>query len=569
MELLKKYFYRQGSSFYKKPVKSLTLPFLLFFLSGWISATVFNPLSLSKDMVQCAEQLLGLQFTDAERDSMLSGLEDNLKKYENIRQYTLTNDVPPALGFDPVPEGFTLKHQKQNPLIFSDYSNTSLPQRKDDLAYYSIGQLASLIRSKKISCRELTGFYIARLKKHDPVLHAVITLTEELAIKKAVEMDKEIAAGRYRGMLHGIPYGLKDLFAVKGYTTTWGSVPYKSQVIDLNSTVFKKLDEAGAVLVAKLTMGELAMGDVWFGGITRNPWDVTQGSSGSSAGSASTVSAGLLPFAIGTETWGSIVSPSTICGVTGLRPTYGRVSRAGAMALSWSMDKPGPICRNAEDCAIVFDAIRGEDGIDLSVKDAAFNYSAMTGIKKLRIGYLRNYFAKKYELRDNDSLMLESIRKMGIKMEAVDFETKLPISSLSIILDAEAGAAFDELTRSNRDDMLVRQTKYAWPNYFRTARFTPAVEYVNANRLRTLLIREFNALMKNYDVLIAPSLHDDLQLLTNLTGHPCIAIPDGFTKPGMPTSITLVGNLYDEAAICMAAYKIQLATGHHLKHPGM
>ena len=397
-------------------------------------------------------------------------------------------------------------------------------------------------------------------------MHSVITLTEERALKHAELMDKEITSGKYRGILHGIPFGVKDLLATKDYKTTWGATPFKDQKINEDATVIKKLEDAGAVLIAKLTMGALAMGDVWFGGKTRNPWDTTKGSSGSSAGSASSVSAGLVPFAIGTETWGSIVSPSTVCGTTGLRPTYGRVSRTGAMALSWSMDKIGPICRSAEDLAIVFNAMYGQDGIDQTLYDVPFNYSPEVDLSKLKIGYLKKDFDKSYDFHDNDSLALEKLRELGAQLIPI----KLPdinVNDLAFVLSAETGAVFDELTRSNRDDLLVRQIKDAWPNVFRSSRFIPAVEYLNANRVRYLLIQKMQELMNNIDVYVAPSWEGDNLLLTNLTGHPCVVLPDGFSTDGTPTSITFMGKLFDEGRLIAVAKKYQDATDFHKKHP--
>jgi Asp-tRNA(Asn)/Glu-tRNA(Gln) amidotransferase A subunit family amidase len=535
---------------------------------GLISATILLDKAITKESIAQAENIIGLNFNDAKRDSLIESLNAHLKNYQNIRGSLLSNDIGPSFLFNPLPPGFIFKTM-QNPLEFGKYDKLTLPANKEDLAWYSIGQLAELIRTKKISCVDLTKFYLERLKKYSPHLHCVVNLTEDYAIRRARELDKELAAGKYRGLLHGIPYGLKDLFAVKGYPTTWGAVPYKGQVIDYNSTVFNKLEAAGGILLGKLTMGELAMGDVWFGEKTRNPWDITQGSSGSSAGSAASVSAGLLPFAIGTETWGSIISPSTICGVTGLRPTFGRVSRAGAMALSWSMDKVGPICRTAEDCAIVFNIIRGKDNIDPNVVNAPFNYSTKFNVKNLRVGYLKLNFARNYDLRDNDSLTLIKLREIGFNLTPVEFTPDVPLQDLSIILEAEAGAAFDLLTRNTDDDKMVRQTKDAWPNIFRASRFIPAVEYINATRLRTKLIRQLNEIMKKFDVLVVPSLEDDSQLLFNLTGHPCIAFPNGFTSKGMPTSITFVGNLYDEGSILSAANQFQLVTNFNKKHPSL
>jgi len=544
----------------------IPLLFFIIFISFVITAAVIVDNNITKETVSQSSKIVGLNFTDVQLDSMLDGVNGHLKNYQNIRNADLSNDVGSSLLFNPVPPGFVI-NTKQKLVEFSHHNKVALPSNMDKLSWYSIGQLAELIKTKKISCVDLTKYFLSRLKKYNHNLLCVVNFTEDYALKQAAILDKEIAAGKYRGLLHGIPFGLKDLFAVKGYPTTWGSVPYKEQVINYNSTVFNKLEAAGGILIAKLTMGELAMGDVWFGGMTRNPWDTSQGSSGSSAGSASSVAAGLLPFAIGTETWGSIISPSTICGTTGLRPTYGRISRAGAMALSWSMDKVGPICRSAEDCAIVFNILRGKDNIDQNVVDAPFNYSSKSKPENLRYGYLSLHFRKNYDLKDNDSLTLITLKKMGYNIQPIEFKSEVPLQDLSIILEAEAGAAFDLLTRNYDVDKMVRQTKDAWPNIFRNARFIPAVEYINANRLRTKLIKQINDIMENIDVLVVPSLEDDSQLLFNLTGQPCISVPNGFTSKGMPTSITFVGNLYDEASILEAANKFQLLTDFNKKHP--
>lgn len=523
--------------------------------------------SISKENISSAEKIIGLEFTDAERDSMLGNLEEQLKNYENIRKIKLANSVPPAIDFNPIPVGFVFpKDQKE--IKFSNYSHVKLPANKNDLAFFSIGELAELIRTKKITSTELTKFFIDRLKKYDPVLHCLITLTEKRALDQAKKMDEEIASGKYRGLLHGIPFGVKDLLATKDYKTTWGAMPYKDQLIDEDATVVKKLENAGAVLCAKLSMGALAWGDVWFGGKTRNPWDTTQGSSGSSAGSASSVSAGLLPFAIGTETYGSIVSPSTVCGTTGLRPTYGRVSRTGAMALSWSMDKIGPICRTAEDLAIVFNAIHGLDDVDQTLYDVPFNYNPEINLKELKVGYLKSDFDKQYDFHMSDSLTLAKLKELGVKLIPVELP-KFPVNDLAIILSAEAGAAFDDLTRSNRDDLLVRQIKNAWPNVFRASRFIPAVEYINANRVRYLLIQEMKKLMDEFDIIIAPSWEGDSSILTNLSGHPCVVLPNGFSKSGTPTSITFLGRLFDEGRLITFAKAYQDATDFHKKHPAL
>lgn len=520
---------------------------------------------ITKENIKNAEKVIGLDFTDAEIDSMQSLLDSQLSNYENIRNVELKNNVPPAILFNPIPVGFQFpKEQKQ--IQFSDYSRTKLPADINEIAFYSIGQLAELIRTKQITSTELTKFFLERLKKYDPELHCVITLTEERALKQAKLMDEEIADGKYRGMLHGIPFGVKDLLATKDYKTTWGSVPFKDQMVNEDATVIKKLDEAGAVLCAKLTMGELAMGDVWFGGMTRNPWDTTKSSSGSSAGSASSVSAGLLPFAIGTETWGSIVSPSTVCGTTGLRPTYGRVSRTGAMALSWSMDKIGPICRCAEDLAIVLNVINGQDGVDQTLYDVPFNYQPEIDFSKLKIGYLKSDFDKQYDFHSQDSVTLSKLKELGAELIPIELP-QLPVIDLAIILSAEAGAAFDELTRSNNDDLLVKQIKDAWPNVFRASRFIPAVEYINANRIRFLLIQQMQKLMNKIDIYVSPSWEGDNLLLTNLTGNPCVVLPNGFSTDGTPTSITFIGRLFDEGRLIAFAKKYQDSTGFHKKHP--
>jgi Asp-tRNA(Asn)/Glu-tRNA(Gln) amidotransferase A subunit family amidase len=432
-----------------------------------------------------------------------------------------------------------------------------------------VHKLAVLIKNKKISSVELTKLFLERLKKYGDTLQCVITLLEETALKQAQRADDEIAKGKYRGPLHGIPYGVKDLLAVDGTKTTWGAAPYKDQLINNTATVVKKLEDAGAVLTVKLTMGSLALGDIWFGGVTKNPWNLSQGSSGSSAGSASAVAAGLLPFAIGTETLGSIVSPSTRCGTTGLRPTFGAVSRAGAMALSWSMDKIGPITRSALDCALVFDAIRGQDTADPSTRNSSFNYSAKADLKKLKIGYIKSAFDATYATKANDEKVLEVVRSLGIQPEVVELPANIPVTAIRLMLSVEAAAAFDELTRSNRDSLLTNQRKWAWPNTFRTARLIPAVDYINASRIRYQLIEAYNKLTKDFDVIISPSFGGSQLLITNLTGHPCLVMPNGFTDKGAPTSISFIGKLYGEAALIALGKAYQEKSEWDEKHPDM
>ncbi len=524
-----------------------------------------DSLKVTGEMVVCAESLVGLQFTPIEIDSMLDYLDDDLEFYDSLRTITINNDVPPALDFDPVLPGMTINIE-QKPIAFSPPKITKRPRKLEDLAWYSVRDLGELIRTRQVTSMELTKLCIDRLKRYGPTLHCVITLTEDLAYRQAQAADSEIAAGRYRSPLHGIPYGAKDLLAVHGYKTTWGSAPYKDQAIDLDATVIQKLDSVGAVLVAKLSMGELAWGDVWYEDTTRNPWSPKTGSSGSSAGSASAVSAGLVPFAIGTETWGSIVSPSTVCGVTGLRPTFGRVSRYGAMALSWSMDKIGPICRNVEDCAIVFDAIRGADGRDRAAVDMPFNYAPDVDYKKLRVGYLKNDFAADTSFKKCNLAALRKIERLGAELVPIELP-RMPINSLQIILLAESAAAFDELTRSGRDDFMARQVKDAWPNVFRVSRFIPAVEYIQANRARVLLMREMARLFDRIDLYVAPSFQGDNLLANNLTGHPCVVVPTGRTREHDWASITFIGRLYDEGTILAFAKKYQDATGFQREHP--
>jgi Asp-tRNA(Asn)/Glu-tRNA(Gln) amidotransferase A subunit family amidase len=520
-----------------------------------------------------AQKLIDLDFNRRERRLMKDSLNNNRSSYREIRKIQLANDLPPALAFSPILPGMTFDRTKK-PFPALKLKGVKRPSHLEELAFYSVADLAELIRTRQVTSVELTSLYLSRLKKYGPKLRCVITLTEDLALKQARRADDELAAGRYRGPLHGIPWGAKDLLAAKGIPTTWGAAPYKDQVFSEDAAVVKRLDEAGAVLVAKLSMGELAMDDVWFGGMTRNPWNPEEGSSGSSAGSAAATSAGLVAFALGTETWGSIVSPCTRCGVTGLRPTFGRVSRTGAMALSWSMDKIGPIGRTVQDCSLVFQAILGPDGQDLTVVDLPFNWDPALDLKSIRVGYLKAEFDREAKNKDkkgaaaraNELKVLETLRSLGLKL--IPFELPaFPAESLAFILDAESAAAFDELTRSNRDDRLARQGQYDWPTVFRSARFIPAVEYIQANRLRTKLMKAMAEKMAGVDVFVTPSFGGDVLLITNLTGHPAVVVPDGFDDKGLPTSISFIGNLFEEAKTLRVAQAYQQATDFHLPHP--
>ncbi|MCW3089695.1 MAG: amidase [Ferruginibacter sp.] len=542
---------------------------LLLFLCCFLQSGIFAQQEIDTNMITAASKLFDLNFTAPEKDSMIDGLKDNVVQYQKMHKLPIPNNLNYPFAFVPAPPGFVIP-TKQNLIRWNIPQNVTVPKNKDELAFYSVLQLASLIKNKKISSVALTRFFIDRLKKWGNTLECVISLTEELALQQAKQADEEIKMGNYRGPLHGIPYGLKDLFAVKGYKTTWGAVPYKDQSIDEDAFVYTQLKNAGAVLCAKLTLGELAYNDLWFGGKTRNPWDTSRGSSGSSAGSASATVAGLLPFAIGTETLGSIVSPSNTCGATGLRPTFGSISRSGAMVLCWSLDKTGPICRSAEDAAVVFYYLKGRDDKDASAVNRAFNYTGKVNFGKLRVAYIANYF-KKLPKDASQWKVIETYRKLGADVTPVDFPDSLiyPVELVSVILSAESAAAFDELTRSNRDDLIRRQDKDFWPNSFRVSRMIPAVEYINANRHRSELIGSMNQFMKNYDVIIAPTFAGNQLSITNLTGHPVVVFPIGFTSKGLPESITLIGNLYEEATILAAAKAYQDATLFNKQHPAM
>lgn len=522
--------------------------------------------AIDTTVIREAEKVLGLSFTAAERDSMQDRLRGSRANYERMRKQPTPNSLPNTLAFNPRPHGMKIPLQ-QGPVQFA-LPAVSLPANREDLAWYSLPQLASLIKNRKISSVELTRFFLDRLKKWGDTLECVITLTEELAMKEARQADEELKKGLYRGWLHGIPYGLKDLFAVKGYKTTWGSVPYKDQVIEEDAFVYTQLRKAGAVLCAKLTLGELAYADLWFGGRTRNPWNLKTGSSGSSAGSAAAVVAGLLPYAIGTETLGSIVSPSHTCGATGLRPTFGSVSRSGAMVLCWSLDKAGPICRSAEDAAIVFQYLKGTDGKDASATERAFNYKPLKDPRKLRIAVAANYF-RNVPKNAPQWAVLDSLRRLGATIQEVNFPDSAiyPFNIVDIVLNAESSAAFDELTRSNQDDLIRRQDKSFWPNSFRAGRFVPAVEYINANRHRYTLIEKMNRFMQDWDVVIVPTYAGSQLGITNLTGHPVVCFPVGFSANGLPTSITFIGNLYEEHKILALAQLFQDKTDWNRKHP--
>jgi Asp-tRNA(Asn)/Glu-tRNA(Gln) amidotransferase A subunit family amidase len=589
-------------------------------LPGVLWALAEDKPKITRDMIDTAAKIADVPIADEYKEMMLESLNGYVEGYDAIYALHLKNDVAPAVIFDPVLPGMKFETERRPARISAAPAIAgAAPKNLEEVAFYSVRQLAELVRTRKVSSVDLTAMYLQRLKRYDPLLKFVITLTGDRAMGQAKDADAEILRGKYRGPLHGLPWGAKDLLAVKGYRTTWGAGGFEDQKIDEDATVVKRLDAAGAVLVAKLTLGALAQGDKWFGGMTRNPWNPKQGSSGSSAGSASATAAGCVAFAIGSETLGSISSPSTRCGTTGLRPTFGFVPRTGAMALSWTMDKLGPICRAVEDTAIILSAIYGPDGHDRTVHNAAFNWDANLDWRKLRVGYLKSDFEvqppqqpqppkEEKELTEDEKkrrtqeaatraeamarrqydhqyeqAALDKLRAMGVKLIPLEFP-KYPYQAMRSILIAEAAAAFDELTRGGRDKLLTQQSKDDWPNTFRAARFIPAVEYIQANRARTVAMEMAAKVFDQVDVIVAPTFSTQL-LITNLTGHPALILPNGLRGedapkarvrengevegggPGTPVSLTFLGQLYGEARMLALAKAYQDATNFHLRHP--
>ena len=577
--------------------------------------------AITPEMLEAAATIAGLVLTPEQRTMMLDGVKSQRATLQAVRDMHLPNAVAPAMVFDPLPVGFVM------PVAPAASKSSAAPKRvdvaglagnEDKLAFATVVELGELLRTRKMTSVDLTRFYMARTLHYDKALKLLITPTAERALAQAAQADKEIAAGKYRGPLHGIPWGAKDLLSVKGYRTTWGAGGMEQQQFDEDATVVQRLDAAGAVLISKLTLGALAQNDTWFGGKTRNPWNTKQGSSGSSAGPASAVSAGCCGFAIGSETLGSISAPSTRCGVTGYRPTYGYVPRTGAMALSWSMDKLGPICRSVEDAALVMQAIYGPDGHDASVRPAPFVWDSEFDIKTLRVGYLQSAFAdptlrlpdasaeasmtaaekkaaaetrqqayerQRYDHRF-DAAALDALKAMGVQMVPVTLPD-FPYQSVSPVLQVEAAAAFDELTRSGRDGLLTLQGPGEWPNTFRVARMYSGVDYVQAMRARTVLIAKMAAMFANVDVIVAPTSGQQLTA-TNLSGHPAVIVPNGVRGkdaplpadvsdggrgnvggPGTPVSLTFLGRLYDDARLLAFAKAYQEKTGFHKLHPDL
>jgi len=548
-----------------KKINIIILVLVLGFTSGFIAAK--KDFFSAKD-IRSAQKIVGVNFSKKQIDTLTNYLHENLKGYKEMQKISLDNEIGPAFQFH---TNFHKRGSTSHQAIHWKVDQaTQLPDTLQKLAFYSITDLAGLIQSKKITSLALTEFFLARIKKYDDTLKSVISTTQDIAIRQAKKADEEIAQGKYRGVLHGIPYGLKDLFTVRGTKTTWGAAPYKEQSFDYDATVVKRLEEAGAVLIAKLVSGELARGDVWFGGKTKNPWDLKQGASGSSAGPGAAVAGGLVPFAIGTETYGSIIAPSARCGVTGLRPTFGRVSRYGAMTLSWSMDKPGPIGRNATDCAIVLEAIMGSDGKDNTVVDTPLLDSKTLDPLRLRVRFEKSISKKDSSYYDKQLTgYLELLKQKGLILTEAELPLKgIPFNAFDIILRAEAGAFFDELVVSGKENLLSEQDRGSRANSLRQSRFIPAVEYIQANRHRQVLMNKMDSLFENIDVLIVPSDTTTRQsLITNLTGHPSMALPIGIDDKGHPMSIVLIGNLFQEDKLIALGQWIQSVTRHHLLRP--
>jgi Asp-tRNA(Asn)/Glu-tRNA(Gln) amidotransferase A subunit family amidase len=510
---------------------------------------------ITPEMVERAIWLSGITLNEDERKAVAEAVKGDQQKLAKLREVEISYDVPPALTFYAAPpqtSGGDIRRGEVHPI---ETVAPEHPKSDADLAFLPVTELSALVRTRKVSSAELTNLYLGRLKRFNGLLNCVVTLTEDVAREQAERADREIAAGRYRGPLHGIPWGAKDLISWPGYKTTWGAGVFQEQTLDGKATVAARLEDAGAVLIAKLTLGALAMGDEWFGGLTRNPWNPEEGSSGSSAGSASAVAAGLVGFAIGSETLGSIVSPCRRCSVTGLRPTFGRVSRHGCMSLAWSFDKIGPIARGVEDCALVLGAIHGYDGLDPTAVDRPFVWPPRREVRSMKVGYIEG----RRPLDERSEIAV--LRKLGIELVPIKLPAKYPADQLNIILDTEAAAVFDPLTRKG-----IREGIGKWATTFRRAQFIPAIEYLRANRVRTLVMREMDEVMADIDAYIGGN---DLTL-TNVTGHPMVVIPHGTRRQSpndQPGTITLTGKLFGETDLLAIAHAFQQATDAHLNRP--
>ena len=519
---------------------------------------------IQAEALQAAESLMGLAFSPSERSQLIPGLKRQREQYKRRRERGyFGNEAAPALVFNPVLPGHSLRNQVDR-VTLSSQAIPPLPTDDAGVAFAPVTQLSVWLREQRLTSERLTRIYIERLKRFDPRLHCVVTLLEEEALEQARRADREIRAGQWRGPLHGIPWGAKDLFDTVAGRTTWGATPYQTRRASEDAYVVRRLEEAGAVLVAKLTLGALAMGDVWFADVTRNPFKPEQGSSGSSAGSASATAAGLVGFSLGTETLGSIVSPCMRCGTTGLRPTFGRVARTGAMALCWSLDKIGPICRTVEDTALVLAAINGADDGDASSVQHGFEYDGRADLSGFRVGYRAEWF-------EGDDAMLErealrQLEALGVSLVPVEIPDE-PFGVLYNILNVEAAAAFEELTLTGKDDLLVRQTSGSWPNSFRRSWFVPAIEYVQADRFRRQVMEHLERIFDEVDVLFSPSFAGSLLVMTNFTGHPSLTLRAGIREDGTPTGVTLWGRLFEEGSLCRLGSALEARLGVWERRP--
>ena len=546
-------------------------------MPGALMAVAQDATRITLEMLEAAQKIAGLSFTRDQQEKILARLNGPtgpLAGFDALRMADL-GSTQPAFVFNPVLPGKTLPTERRP--LRRKRPEVSKPATEEELAFLPVTHLARLLETRQITPTELTKLYLSRLKRYDPRLLCVVSLTEDLALRQARQADEEIAAGRYRGPLHGIPWGLKDLFAVRGTTTTWGMTPYRDRVIDLDASVYSRLTDAGAILIAKLSTGALAVTARWFGGLTRNPWNTDQDAAGSSAGPGCATAAGLVGFSIGTDTGGSIIGPSTRNGITGLRPTFGRVSRHGAMVLAWTQDTVGPMCRSAEDCALVFDAIHGPDGKDNSIIDVPFNWDAAAGVTHLRVGYLRAAFegpivenpndpdAAQLEraTRANNQKALDVIRSLGVNVVPFDLPD-VPIPAIDFIRYAETAAFFDDATRSGLLSQVEEGPEMsARPVEIRSAYFTSAVAFIQANRFRTRVMEQMDKAMGDLDLFIGSR-----QALTNRTGHPVVSMPSGFYR-GSPTALHFTGKLFGDSEILLLAHAFQAATDHHVKHPSL
>ncbi len=523
-----------------------------------VAANVQEATAVTAEEIAQAEWIAGLELSDEEREEIISSVNNSLDQFKTLRDVEVGFEIPPALSFVPTTNLRPSAPIQRNQARPAEWHAPTRPESDESLAFLPVTELSALLRERMVTSAELTELYLERLKRFDPLLKCVVTQTEEVAREQAARADAEIAAGIYRGPLHGIPWGAKDLVAYPGYPTTWGATPYKDQVIDQKATVAARLEEAGAVLIAKLSLGALAQGDRWFRGRTRSPWDPRRGSSGSSAGSAAAVAGGLVGFAIGSETLGSIVSPCRACGASGLRPTFGRVSRQGCMPLSWSMDKIGPIARSMEDCALVLDAIHGADGLDPTAVDQPFQWPPQTELSGLRVGYLEDEDRPTGARAD-----LETLRGIGVELVPITLPDDARAGAVRLMLGVEAATVFDELTREH-----ITEGLNSWPTTFRAGQFVPAVEYLRAARVRSMLMQDIAKLMESIDLYVSQP-YEGLTL-TNLTGHPTAVLPFGFRdingREG-PGTVTFTGRLYDESILLAVASAFQRATGDHLRRP--